>query len=303
MRFPADLGGSGPDFIADAVVTEELTLCGSGGAAASFGAHKDLACLYLYNFGSQEQQRRWLVSAIADERVGGLAVTEPDAGHEGITLFVVDRGAASAGPQDKSGAASAGPQDKNDLPGFESRRMPTLGWRTGQTGELSFADVRVTEACRLGEEGSGFYAIMRNFAWERIVMALAQVAGAQRTTSSVVTTRRTAMPSGGRSPSSRYGATAFADLATHIEAGRALTYLALRRFTADDNPMREAAMAKLYISELAFQVADECVQIRGGYGYMTEFPAERAWRDARLGPIGGGTSEIMRDLIGKSYGL
>jgi acyl-CoA dehydrogenase len=170
MKFPAELGGSGPDFIADAVVTEELTLCGSGGVAASFGAHKDLACLYLYNFGSLEQQQRWLVPAITGELVGGLGVTEPDAGsdvaaitttavrdgddwiingskmfitngswadfvivaaktrpdagHEGITLFVVDRGAASAGPQDKNG-----------LPGFESRRIPTLGWRTGQTSE------------------------------------------------------------------------------------------------------------------------------------------------------------------------
>lgn len=338
MKFPAELGGSGPDFIADAVVTEELTLCGSGGVAASLGAHKDLACLYLYNFGSPEQQHRWLVPAIAGERVGGLAVTEPDAGsdvaaittsatrdgddwiingskmfitngswadfvivaaktrpdagHEGITLFVVERGAASAGPQGKQGAS-----------GFESRRIPTLGWRTGQTGELSFADVRVGDDCRLGEEGSGFYAIMRNFAWERIAMALAQVAGAQRTYELGRGYAQDRHAFGRPVAKFQVWRHRFADLATRIEAGRALTYLALRRFTVDDNPIREAAMAKLYTSELAFQVADECVQIHGGYGYMTEFPAERAWRDARLGPIGGGTSEIMRDLIGKSYGL
>ena len=349
MKFPAELGGSGPDFIADAVVTEEFTLCGSGGLAASFGAHKDLASLYLYNFGSPEQQQRWLVPAIAGELVGALGVTEPDAGsdvaaittsavrdgddwiingskmfitngswadfvivaaktrpdegHEGITLFVVDRGAASAGPQDKNGAASAGPQDKNGLPGFESRRIPTLGWRTGQTGELSFADVRVGDDCRLGEEGSGFYAIMRNFAWERIVMALAQVAGAQRTYELGRDYSQDRQAFGRPVAKFQVWRHRFADLATRIEAGRALTYLALRRFTGDDNPIREAAMAKLYTSELAFQVADECVQIHGGYGYVTEFPAERAWRDARLGPIGGGTSEIMRDLIGKTYGL
>jgi alkylation response protein AidB-like acyl-CoA dehydrogenase len=338
MKFPAELGGSGPDFIADAVVTEELTLCGSAGVAASLGAHKDLACLYLYNFGSPEQQRRWLVPAVAGERVGGLGVTEPDAGsdvaaitttatrdgddwiingsktfitngswadfvvvaaktrpdagHEGITLFVVDREVGSAGPQSKHGTA-----------GFESRRIPTLGWRTGQTGELSFADVRVADDCRLGDEGTGFYAIMRNFAWERIVMALAQVAGAQRTYELGRGYAQGRHAFGRPVAKFQVWRHRFADLATRIEAGRALTYLALRRFIDDDNPIREAAMAKLYTSELAFEVADECVQIHGGYGYMTEFPAERAWRDARLGPIGGGTSEIMRDLIGKSYGL
>ncbi|MGH2777677.1 MAG: acyl-CoA dehydrogenase family protein, partial [Actinomycetota bacterium] len=209
------------------------------------------------------------------------AKTSPDAGHEGMTLFVVD----------------------SDLPGFESRRISTLGWRTGQTGELSLVDVRVGDDCRLGEEGSGFYAIMRNFAWERIVMALAQVAGAQRTYELGRDYAQDRQAFGRPVAKFQVWRHRFADLATRIEAGRALTYLALRRFTGDDNPIREAAMAKLYTSELAFQVADECVQIHGGYGYMTEFPAERAWRDARLGPIGGGTSEIMRDLIGKTYGL
>jgi acyl-CoA dehydrogenase len=92
-------------------------------------------------------------------------------------------------------------------------------------------------------------------------------------------------------------------MATKIEAGRALTYSALRKFIAGDNPIKEVAMAKLYTSEVAFKVADECVQIHGGYGYMMEFPAQRAWRDSRLGPIGGGTSQIMREIIGRTLGL
>jgi acyl-CoA dehydrogenase len=92
-------------------------------------------------------------------------------------------------------------------------------------------------------------------------------------------------------------------MATRIEAGRAMTYNALRLYAAGENPVREVAMAKLFTSELAFQVADECVQIHGGYGYMTEFPAERALRDTRLGPIGGGTSEIMKEIIGRTLGL
>ncbi|MGH2736245.1 MAG: acyl-CoA dehydrogenase family protein [Actinomycetota bacterium] len=327
MKYPESVNGSGPDLVADAVVTEEMTQCGSGGVAASLGAHKDLACLYLYNFGSDIQHERWLAPALGGESIGGLGVTEPDAGsdvaslkttarrdggdwvldgskmfitngawadfvviaaktdpgagHQGITLFVVESGTA----------------------GFSTRRVHTLGWRTSQTGELTLSDVRVPDANRLGDEGAGFYAIMRNFAWERIAMALGQVAGSQRTydlAKSYALEREAFNRPVGKFQVWRHR---FADMATRIEAGRALTYSALRRFQTEENPIREAAMAKLYTSELAFKVADECMQIHGGYGYMTEFPVERAWRDARLGPIGGGTSEIMRDLIGRTYGL
>ena len=327
MKFPPECGGSGPDILADAVVTEEFARCGSAGVSASLGAHKDLACLYLYNFGNAEQHKRWLQPAVEGRLVGGFAVTEPDAGsdvasikcaarregddwvlkgskifisngawadfvvvaaktdpsagHQGVTLFVVDAG----------------------TPGFEARRIPMLGWRTGQTGELTFSDVRVSDEARLGDEGQGFYAIMQNFVWERLIMALAQVAGAERTYeyAKAYATERTAF---GR-PVGKFQVWRhrFAEMATRIEAGRALTYKALRLYAEGEQPIREAAMAKLYTSEVAFKVADECVQVHGGYGYMMEFPAQRAWRDSRLGPIGGGTSEIMRELIGRTYGL
>lgn len=327
LKYPEDVGGSGPDYLADAIVTEEFARCGSAGVSASLGGHKDLATLYVSNFGSPEQHKRWLAPGIAGDIVGGLAVTEPDAGsdvagiktravrvgddwvingskmfitngswadfivvaaktdpdagHSGITLFVVD----------------------TDTPGFSARRMPMLGWRTGQTGELTFADVRVPDANRLGDEGSGFYAIMQNFAWERLIMALAQVAGAQMTyelAKSYALDRSAFKRPIGKFQVWRHR---FADMATKIEAGRALTYSALRKFIAGDNPIKEVAMAKLYTSEVAFKVADECVQVHGGYGYMMEFPAQRAWRDSRLGPIGGGTSQIMREIIGRTLGL
>ncbi len=327
LKFEETYGGSGPDYIADAVVTEEFARCGSAGVSSSFGGHKDLASLYLSNFGTHEQKERWLTPSITGEIVGCLAVTEPDAGsdvaairtsagrdgadwvingaktyitngswadyvviaaktdlqagHSGITLFVVERG----------------------MEGFESRRMRMLGWRSGQTGELSFDDVRVPDTHRLGDEGSGFYAIMQNFAWERLVMALGQVTGAQLTydlAKSYALDRNAFGRPVGKFQVWRHR---FADMATRIEAGRALTYHALRLYAAGGYPIKECAMAKLYTSEVAFQVADECVQIHGGYGYMMEFPAQRAWRDSRLGPIGGGTSEIMKEIIGKTLGL
>jgi alkylation response protein AidB-like acyl-CoA dehydrogenase len=151
--------------------------------------------------------------------------------------------------------------------------------------------------------GSGFYAIMQNFAWERMIMALAQVVGAQQTyelAKAYALSREQFKRPVGKFQVWRHR---FADMATRIEAGRALTYHALRKIAAGEYPLKEVAMAKLYTSEVGFHVADECVQVHGGYGYMMEFPAQRAWRDSRLGPIGGGTSEIMKEIIAKGMGL
>jgi alkylation response protein AidB-like acyl-CoA dehydrogenase len=327
MKYGPEVGGSGPDYVAEAVITEEMVGVRSGGVSAAFGAHKDLSLLYVANFGNPEQHERWLRPGIEGRLIGALGVTEPDAGsdvaamsttavkdgddwvidgskvfitngawadfvvvaaktdrdagHAGITLFVVERGAE----------------------GFTQRRMPMLGWRTSQTGDLAFQGVRVPDSHRLGDVGSGFYAIMQNFAWERLSMSLGQVAGAQKTYEAAkqYALDRNAF---GR-PVGKFQAWRhrFADMATRIEAGRAMTYNALRLYLDGENPIREVSMAKLYTSELAFKVADEAVQIHGGYGYMMEFPIQRAWRDSRLGPIGGGTSQIMREIIGKTYGL
>lgn len=326
LKHPAALGGSGPDLVADAVVTEELARCGSGGVAASIGAHKDLAMLYIAGAGSLEQQQRWLPSAIAGETIGALAVTEPDAGSDvaairtsarrdgggwvlsgtktfitngawadfvvvaaqadpgsgarGITLFVVDRG----------------------TPGFTTRRIRMLGWRPSQTGELHFDDVVVPDGNRLGEVGSGFYAIMRNFAWERLVMALGQASGAAATLDLTKDYLNQRSAFGRPIAKFQVWRHRVADMAVRVEAGRALAYQALRLHVTGVDAHVEAAMAKLYTSEAAFDVADECVQAHGGLGYMSDVAAQRAWRDARLGPIGGGTSEIMKEIIGRSLG-
>jgi acyl-CoA dehydrogenase len=327
MKYPPEVGGSGPDLVADAVVVEELARCGSGGVAACLGAHKDLALLYVYNFGNAEQHERWLEPGIAGDLIGALAITEPDAGSDvaavstsarhrgedwvinGSKTFITNGAWADFVVVAARTSPDAGRDGltlfvvEADTPGFERRRLRMLGWRTGQTGELSFSDVRVPDSQRLTEEGGGFGAIMQNFVWERLAMALGAVSGAQRTyeTARSYALDRSAF---GR-PVGKFQVWRhrFADMATRIEAARALAYNALRLAVGGEQPIREVAMAKLYATELAFHVADECVQIHGGYGYVTEFPAERILRDARLGPIGGGTSEIMKEIIGKSYGL
>jgi acyl-CoA dehydrogenase len=306
-------GGTGPDLAADAVFTEELTGCWSAGVAAALGAHKDLASVYVHRFGTEVHKRRWLAPSVAGELIGGLAVTEPEAGsdvagirttavrsgdhwvlggtktfvtngpiadyvvvaartdsdaegHDGISLFVVDR----------------------EAPGLEARRIETVGWRTSHTGELSFDRCRVPADHLLGREGPGFQHSMTSLRWERLVMALAAVAAAGRTLAmaEAYAGQRTAF---GRPVGTfQVWRHRFADLHTEIAAARALTYHALRRVIAGDDATREVAMAKWYATELDWRASDEAVQVHGGHGFMKEFPAQRAWRDARLGPIGGG---------------
>ncbi|HEY7282075.1 MAG TPA: acyl-CoA dehydrogenase family protein [Actinomycetota bacterium] len=320
-------GGSGPDVVADAVITEELARCGSGGVVAALGAHKDLGPYYVGRFGTDEQRGRWLAPAIRGERIGALAVTEPgagsdvggistqaerhddawrltgekafvtngsiadfavvaaktdpDAGNRGITLFVVDA----------------------TIEGYSASRVSTVGWRTSYTGEIHLDGVRVGDDARIGGVNEGFALIMRNFQWERLAMALAAVSGAEETLrlAMAYADDRTAF---GR-PVSKFQVWRhrFADMGTEIEAARSLTYHALRMTVAGEDATREVSMAKWYTNELAWRVADEALQVHGGYGYMMEFPVQRAWRDARLGPIGGGTTEIMKEVIGRLMGL
>ncbi len=326
-KYEPEYGGTGPDLVADAVITEELVRCGSGGVAAALGAHKDLGSYYLYRFGTEEQRRRWLVPAVEGRLIAALAVTEPgagsdvgaiqttataagdgwrlsgsktfitngpiadvvvaaaktdpEAGHRGISLFVVEAGS----------------------PGFSAMRVDTVGWRTSHTGELAFEGCLLPADALLGRKNEGFYQIMQNFQWERCVMALAAVAAAERTLELAMGYARERKAFGrpvGRFQVWRHR---FADLATEIAAARSLTYHALRKIVAGEDAVREVSMAKWFATELDWKVADEALQVHGGYGYMMEYPVQRAWRDSRLGPIGGGTTEVMKEIIGRSLGL
>ena len=322
LKFPQEVGGGGPDLVADVVVTEELTGAASGGVTAALGAHKDLAALYLFNFGSPEQHRRWLTPLLTGELIGALAVTEPGAGSDvsavattarrdgddwiidGTKHFITNGAwadlivvAARTGP-DPHGGLTLFVVEK-DAPGFAARRMPMLGWRASQTGELHFDSVRIADDARLGAPGSGFYAIMQNFAWERLVMAVGQASAAHRILRSGrdYATDRTVF--GKPVADFEVWRNRFALAAAKADAGRALTLLCLERIVEGADPLLEVAMAKLFTSEVCFEIADLTVQVHGGMGYARGPAVERAWRDARLGPIGGGTSEIMKEIIAK----
>ena len=184
-----------------------------------------------------------------------------------------------------------------------SAELEKMGMHASDTGELSFQDVRVPAENLLGQEGKGFYHISWELQGERLVAAAGCVAGAERVFERTLEYAKEREAFGrpiGRFQAIRHK---FAEMATKIEAARQMLYTTAWRVQNGEYPVREISMAKLYASQVGFEVCDECVQIHGGYGYMKEYEIERAVRDTRLGPIGGGTDEIMSEILGKQLGL
>jgi acyl-CoA dehydrogenase len=325
LKFPCELGGGG-DPLAAAVWAQELARCGSGGVGAGIGAHTGIALPPVWRFGTPDQHERYLVPGIRGEKIAALGITEPDAGsdvagiktrarrveggfvvngskmfitngvradfvvtavktteaggHHGISFLIVDRG-----------------------PGVSASPIEKLGWHASDTALIAFDDVFVPEENLLGPEHEGFKLIMANFQWERVMMALGAVGAME------VVFERTLAFAKEREAFGRPIGThqairhKLAEVAVALETGRAITYNALRLHLAGVSAVQEVTMAKLATQRAAYDAADACLQIHGGYGTLPEAGIERAVRDLRLGPIGGGTDEIMREILGKTLGL
>jgi acyl-CoA dehydrogenase len=325
LKFPQQYGGD-EDPVADAVFVEELARCGSGGVAAGIGAHGGIALPPIWRFGTEEQKQRFLVPGIRGERIAALAITEPDAGSDvasirtfarrvpdgyvvnGSKLFITGGVRADVLVTAVKTTQEGGHRGLSFLiiergPGVESSPIEKLGWHASDTAHITFDDVFVPEENLLGEENAGFYLIMANFQWERLLMALGAVGGMQaafeRTLKFALEREAFGRPIG-KHQAIRHK---LAEIAVTIEGGRDVTYAALRRYVAGEDAVREVTIAKLATQRAAFDVMDECLQIHGGAGYTEEYDIERAARDARLGPIGGGTDEIMKEILGRSLGL
>jgi citronellyl-CoA dehydrogenase len=328
LSFPEEYGGQGGDYYCNLVLAEEMVRARCGGLAMGIAVHTDMATPPLNVFGSEEQKQAYLVPAIRGEKISCLGIsepdagsdvagiktravrdgdewvingsktyitnghradfivlvtkTDPDAGYDGFTLFVLDM----------------------DAPGvIREERLRKLGMHASDTALLAFQDVRVPAGAVLGEVGKGFYHIMWELQGERLIGAAGAVASAQHLFDRTLryASERHAF---GR-PIAKFQATRhkFAEMATKVEAARQLVYTTAWRFAEGEYPVREISMAKLYASRIACEVADECLQIHGGAGYMREYGIERAWRDLRLNRIGAGTDEIMLEVIGRSYAL
>ncbi len=322
LKYPIDLGGQGGDYLHEAVLCEEMARIGSGGTAAGIGAHVNIATPPIWKFGTDAQQQDYLVPAIRGELIGALGITEPGAGSDVAGLRTsaerVDGGwvvngektyitngvraqfivtAVKTTPEGGHHGISFLIVDRGE--GVTSAKLDKLGWHASDTATIAYQDVFVPEENLLGELNGGFKLIMANFQWERLAMALGAV-GAMRLAwerTAEFARERTAF---GR-PLSGHQVIRhkLADLAASAYSARCVTYDALRRFVAGEEPLREVTMAKLLTQRACFELMDECLQIHGGAGYMREVWVQRAARDARLGPIGGGSDEIMREILGR----
>jgi alkylation response protein AidB-like acyl-CoA dehydrogenase len=316
-------GGGVPDRRYSAVFTEEAARAGASGPA--FGLHNDIIGPYLTDLTTDEQKRRWLPGFCSGEIITAIAMTEPgagsdlqgirttavrdgdhfvlngqktfisngiladlvivvartdpDAGHRGISLLVVERG----------------------MEGFErGRNLEKIGQKAQDTAELFFSDVRVPVANLLGEEGQGFLHLMRNLPAERLSIALAAQAAAEKVFELTLAYCKERQAFGRPVGSFQHNRFVLAEMATELELGRTF----VDRCVAEPELTAEtAAMAKWWCTEMQKRVVDRCLQLHGGYGYMLEYPVAKAYLDSRVATIYGGTTEIMKEVIGRSLGV
>ena len=334
LCFPEEYGGQGGDYFYSLVRAEAMSYSGSGGLGMGFAVQTDMVLPPIHLLGNEEQKQRYLVPGIQGTRIGALGITEPgagsdvagirttavldgdeyvingsktfitnaaradfivlvvktdpDAGHEGISLLLIDI-------RDEEG---------NDLPGFSvAQNLEKMGMNASDTGELAFEDMRVPADSVLGQLGKGFYHISWELQGERLVAAAGSNAGAERVFETTLEYAKDRQAFGrpiGKFQAIRHK---FAEMATKIESSKQFTYSVAWQINNGEYPVREISMAKLLSARMACEVADECIQIHGGWGYMKEYEVERHYRDMRLNRIGAGTDEIMLEVIGRSYGL
>ena len=328
LSYPEEYGGQGGDYFCNLVLAEELTRSNSGGLAMGIAVHTDMATPPVHLFGTEAQKRDYLVPSIKGTKIDSLGITEPDAGSDvqGIKTLAVREGDEYVINGSKTYITNGHRADyivlvtktdpeagydgftlflvDMDLPGVvREQRLRKLGMHASDTALLAFQDVRVPETAVLGQVGKGFYHIMWELQGERLIGAAGCVAGAQRVFDKTLAYALERKAFGRQIGTFQVIRHKFAEMATKIEAARQMVYTTAWRFSNGEYPVREISMAKLHAARVAVEVADECIQIHGGAGYMKEYGVERVWRDLRLYRIGAGTDEIMLDVIGRSYGL
>ena len=325
---PEEYGGQGGDYFSAIVLAESMTHANCGGLAMGVAVHTDMAMPPILAFGTEEQKQEWVVPSIAGTKILCLGITEPDAGSDvaGIKTRAVRDGNEYVINGSKTYITNGHRADAivlvtktdpdagydgftlflvpMDAPGvIREQKLQKMGMHASDTALLAFQDVRVPDTAVLGEVGKGFYHIMWELQGERMIGAAGAVAAAQQCMDRTLqyAFERTAFGK----PIAKFQVTRhkFAEMATKIEAARQMVYMTAWRIHNGEYPVREISMAKLYSSRIAVEVADECIQIHGGAGYMKEYNVERVWRDLRLNRIGAGTDEIMLEVIGRSYGL
>jgi alkylation response protein AidB-like acyl-CoA dehydrogenase len=325
---PEQYGGQGGDYFSAIVLGEAISNANCGGLSMGIAVQTDMAMPPILALGTEEQKQQWAVPAIKGQKILCLGITEPDAGSDvkGIKTRAVRDGDEFVINGSKTYITNGHRADvivlvtktdpgagydgftlflvPMDSPGvIREKKLQKMGMHASDTALLAFQDVRVPASAMLGQEGKGFYHIMWELQGERMIGAAGSVAGAQKCFEKTLEYAKDREAFGKAIGHFQVIRHKFAEMATKIETARQLVYVTAWRFANGEYPVREISMAKLHASRVACEVADECIQIHGGAGYMKEYGIERVWRDMRLNRIGAGTDEIMLEVIGRSYGL
>jgi alkylation response protein AidB-like acyl-CoA dehydrogenase len=328
LHYPKEVGGQGGDYFTGIVFGEELARCGCGGFPMAIGVQTDMATPPIYKFGTSDQHERFLAPALRGEKLAAIGISEPNYGSDvaGIRTRAVRDGDEwiingtkmfiTNGPRADFVTLVTRTSDEPgykgitlflvelDRPGVSvSRKLDKVGMRSSDTAELIFDQVRVPQANLLGQEGKGFYQIMWQLQGERMIGAAGSIGMAQYAYELALEYAKTRETFGKTINNYQVVSHLLAEMKTEIEVCREMTYATAYRFSKGEVPSKEISMVKMAAAQMAYWVADRALQIFGGNGYMMENPIQRIWRDTRLYRIGGGTDEIMKEIISKEMGL
>ena len=323
LNQPEEYGGLGLDLFYTVIFLEELQKVNSGGFAANMWAHAYLAMTHLNKEGDDRIKREYLTPSIDGDKIGCLCITEPFGGSDvaGMRTTAVKKGdkyiingsktfitngvysdylvvAAKTNPEDKYKGMSIFVIDRG-TPGISSTKLDKLGWRASDTAEIAFDNVEIPVENLMGEEGKGFPYIMQHFALERLVMGINAHARAEYAVDFAVKYMEERVAFGKSLDRFQVLRHKIAEMASRVDMCREYNYSIAKRLNDGQYVVKEASMSKLLSTKMADEVIYEALQLLGGYGYMEEYPMARLLRDSRLGPIGGGTSEILKEIIAK----
>ena len=323
LNYPEAYGGLDLDIFYTVIFLEELQKINSGGFAAAIWAHAYLAMTHLNKEGDESIKQKYLVPSITGEKIGCLCITEPFGGSDvagmrttatknddhyiinGSKTFITNGVysdylivAAKTDPTSKHTGMSLFILDR-EMPGITATKLDKLGWKASDTGEIAFDNVKVPLKHLMGEEGKGFPYIMQHFALERLIMGINAHARAEYAVDYTIQYMSQRKAFGTTIDKLQALRHKIADMASQVEMCKEFNYSIAKRLGQGGYVVKEASMSKLLSTKMADEVIYDALQLLGGYGYMEEYPMARLLRDSRLGPIGGGTSEILREIIAK----
>ena len=323
IKYPEAYGGLDLDLFYTVILLEELQKINSGGFAAAIWAHTYLAMTHLNAEGDEAIKQKYLVPSITGDKIGCLCISEPFGGSDvaGMRTTAVKKGdkyiingsktfitngvlsdylvvAAKTSPELGNKGISIFVVDR-ETKGLSATKLNKLGWRASDTGEIAFDNVEIPANQILGEEDKGFAYIMQHFALERLIMGINGHARAEFALEYALKYMSERQAFGRTIDKFQALRHTIADLYTDMEMCKTFNYAVAYRLNKGEYVVKEATMSKLRSTKMADEVIYQCLQFLGGYGYMEDYPMARLLRDSRLGPIGGGTSEILREILAK----